>query len=628
MANPKCDYCGSTLKKEELDFHAYECPNLAFVPQPGPQTFVLRRTEKEIYFGGSAGGSKTFAQIGWFLRWAGAWNEDGSPMYPNFRGAVIRLKYQDLKDWIDKADGIYGKLGARTVGTPAEFRFETGAIIRTGHLGDSKAWRKYQGWAIHKLVIDEVNQLPLEETYLLLRSRVRESPDGNPQTFSAGNPGGAGDYWVRKRFIKLIDPDGSLHLPNTGWTDPVTGDTRIFVPSKLSDNKVLERIDPGYRANLMGLPEKKRRALLDGDYDALEGAAFDDFRQTHSEGEPENACHVVPLGSVTLQPYWHRWGSIDWGFEHPSACYKFCLTPEGRIYVYDELIMQKVGAFEQGIEIATWWRKELYDLPDHQLTIFLSHDAFARRDEPKTQAERLALGIEMVLGQGGSFLARMSVEEEQLAASDPTAAEASYLQRLSQMQDRPGIVIHRANNNRVAGANYIRELLNWSPPIELGEPDMNVAHSLLRAKGELEMRRYLAGFDRAKYETGVRPILQIIGPREPLAKEGCPVLIESLPTRVIDEKNPESVQKIPGQVTDDAYDSFYYGALGHRDIVVAAPRQYVLNEIMDRARQQYTDPTILNQIAMFQAAKYDHEHRPVHGMTLPRAGSQRHRRFQ
>lgn len=567
----------------------------------------------------------TTTQIGWFLRWAIARDEKGDIKYPNFRGAVIRVEYSYLKDWIDKAAAIYGKVYAKAVGNPVEFRFPDGPIVRTGHLGD---WQKYQGWEIHKLGIDELNQVPLESTYEMLSTRVRASPDGNPQIFATGNPGGAGDYWVRKRFVKLVGPDGRPWPENTPWTHPATGETRIFIPSKLADNRVLERRDASYRAKLMGLPEKKRRALLEGDYDALEGQAFEDFRAERQDGEPHHALHVVPADSLPLRPYWHRWGSVDWGFEHPSAWYKFCATPEGKIVVYAERVVARMGSFDMGRELAYWWRDELIGQINSQITIFLSKDAFSKGDDIHTKAERMAAGVESVMGPGMSFLASMTSEEKDLEARNPREAKAIFEARLAKSEGRPGIIFHPANNNRQAGANYIRECLNWREPFDIGEPNEDTAQSILMAQGELEWRRYYERFKAAKKEAAARPRLQIYGPSSPGALDGCQRLIEAIPTRIVDDGDRENVAKIDGGIGDDEYDSFYYGMLGHRDIVNAAPRDYVLAEKMDQARQVYSDPTVLDQIARYQAAKFDQAHKGGNTLTLPRAGSMRHRRLQ
>ena len=72
-----------------------------------------------------------------------------------------------------------------------------------------------------------------------------------------------------------------------------------------------------------------------------------------------------------------------------------------RIHVYDELAVRQVGSFELGVMLAQWWLPDLEDLPDKQITIALSPDAFSKTDASKTKAEQIADGIKQILGPYG-----------------------------------------------------------------------------------------------------------------------------------------------------------------------------------------------------------------------------------
>jgi hypothetical protein len=93
------------------------------------------------------------------------------------------------------------------------------------------------------------------------------------------------------------------------WKNPFTGKiverTRIFIPSKVSDNRYL---DDGYVANLyqVGSPVFVR-AWLEGDWSVIEGAFFDGW-----------------CGKNIVQPFvipgeWMRFRSIDWGSRAPFS---------------------------------------------------------------------------------------------------------------------------------------------------------------------------------------------------------------------------------------------------------------------------------------------------------------------
>lgn len=66
---------------------------------------------------------------------------------------------------------------------------------------------------------------------------------------SSTNPGGVGHAWVKARFIDLGAPD-TVHALPTG--------TRLFLPSRLMDNRFLMEKDPGYLARLENLAEADR----------------------------------------------------------------------------------------------------------------------------------------------------------------------------------------------------------------------------------------------------------------------------------------------------------------------------------------------------------------------------------
>ena len=39
-----------------------------------------------------------------------------------------------------------------------------------------------------------------------------------------------------------------------------------------------------------------------------------------------------------LEPWWPRWISVDWGFEHPSAVYWHAARPDGAVVTYREFV--------------------------------------------------------------------------------------------------------------------------------------------------------------------------------------------------------------------------------------------------------------------------------------------------
>ena len=107
-----------------------------------------------------------------------------------------------------------------------------------------------------------------ESQYLYLVSRVRGANDFPKQVKSTTNPGGIGHGWVKARFV-----DRSEGKPFMGED----GLMRVFIPSLLTDNKFLMEGDPEYGNRLLALPERERRALLNGDWNIFEGQYFTEF---------------------------------------------------------------------------------------------------------------------------------------------------------------------------------------------------------------------------------------------------------------------------------------------------------------------------------------------------------------
>lgn len=252
-------------------------------PNDGPQYTFLEAVSSgeydEVLYGGARGGGKTDAGIMALL-----YDMDESL----YRALVIRRNADDLRDWSDRAERWYATQNFTKAGTPPEFVHKGGAKIRTGHLKDQNAFSKYQGHEYHKLLIEELTQIPREEDYLKLKASCRSTVEKlRPCTISNCNPDGPGFYWVKKRFrIEGVPTQPVITV------DPVTGLKRIFIPSRLADNPHLAK-DPTYKAFLDGLPDGLREAWRDGSWEdpIIKGAYYTrELDQARREGR----IKVVP----------------------------------------------------------------------------------------------------------------------------------------------------------------------------------------------------------------------------------------------------------------------------------------------------------------------------------------------
>lgn len=303
-------------------------------PNSGRQTEALSYRVFELLYGGARGGGKTSAGIAWLTI---------DIENPKYRALVIRKNADDLADWTDRARAIFIPMGAEIVGKPAEIRFPHGALIRTGHLKDDNAYEKYQGHEYHRMLIEELTQIPEEASYLKLISSCRSTvPNLRPRVFTTTNPGGKGHGWVKARFV---DPAP----PMTVFKDPITGRGRVYVPATVDDNPILMHSDPSYIQFLEGLPESLKKAWRYGDWNIFNGQYF-------SEWTPFK--HVVR--PYTIPDTWKKIRCIDHGRTAPTACMWGAIDYDGAIHWYREYYQAGVDADINAQKIAKLSEGERY----------------------------------------------------------------------------------------------------------------------------------------------------------------------------------------------------------------------------------------------------------------------------
>ena len=78
------------------------------------------------------------------------------------------------------------------------------------------------------------------------------------------------------------------------------------------------QLDPPQSSAPPQPPPHLRRAFLDGDWEVFAGQYFDNF---------DVRRHTARAEQIEWKPWWPRWISIDWGFEHPSATYWHAAAP-------------------------------------------------------------------------------------------------------------------------------------------------------------------------------------------------------------------------------------------------------------------------------------------------------------
>ena len=315
------------LKNSKVIFHANE----------GPQTDFLAAGEKDVLYGGAAGGGKSFAMIVDPLRYCHR---------KAHRALILRRSMPELREMIDKSRELYPQAfpGAKFREVEKLWNFPSGAKVEFGFLERDADVYRYQGQAYSWIGFDEITHLPTEFSWNYLASRLRTTdPEIETYLRCTANPGGVGSHWVKKRYI---EPSKS----NTSFKG-ADGLTRKFIPAKLADNPYLAE-DGVYEQMLKSLPPIQRRQLLEGNWDVAEGAAFVEFDPLH---------HVITPFELPL--HWERIKAVDYGYAAESCCLWGIMDQnDGTLIIYRELYKKGLTGEELGSIITSMELEDPYSV--------------------------------------------------------------------------------------------------------------------------------------------------------------------------------------------------------------------------------------------------------------------------
>ena len=252
-----------------------------FKPNEGPQTDFLSAGEREVLYGGSAGGGKSYAMLADPVRY---FNN------PNFRGLLVRRTTEELRELISVSKQLYPRAipDIKFLERDKTWVAPSGATLWLSYLDRDDDVTRYQGQAFSWIGFDELTQWSTPYAWNYLRSRLRTSDTSLPIYMRATtNPGGPGHQWVKKMFVDPapygssfwatdIDTGKPLMWPKGHSKEGEPLFKRRFIPATLFDNPYLSE-DGVYEANLLSLPESQRKQLLEGNWDVSEGSAFPEW---------------------------------------------------------------------------------------------------------------------------------------------------------------------------------------------------------------------------------------------------------------------------------------------------------------------------------------------------------------
>ena len=320
--------------QDEIDKGAH----VVFHANDGPQTEFLAADEKDVLYGGAAGGGKSYAMLVDPLRYAHK---------KAHRALILRRSMPELRELIDKSRELYPQAfpGCKFREVEKVWNFPSGAKIEFGFLERDADVYRYQGQAYSWIGFDEITHLPTEFGWNYLASRLRTTdPDIKTYLRCTANPGGVGAHWVKKRYVDSNSPNESF-IGDDGLS-------RKFIPARLTDNPYLAK-DGIYEQMLMSLPPVQRKQLLEGNWDVNEGAAFTEF-------DPD--VHIVAPFSIPIT--WERIKGIDYGYASESACVWGAMDKvDGTLIIYRELYRKGLTGVDLGAIITDMEMEDPLSVP-------------------------------------------------------------------------------------------------------------------------------------------------------------------------------------------------------------------------------------------------------------------------
>jgi phage terminase large subunit len=378
--------------------------HLNYEPFPKQRQFHASRAKYRL-FGGAAGPGKTKALLMEAVLQA--------VLHPGVNTLLLRRTFPELEASLlhyfrrDVPRHLYVAFHE----SKHLVEWTNGSTTRFGYCASERDVYQYQGAEYLFIGIDELTLFTLRQ-WQFLTSRNRCPIPG---TFScmagATNPGNIGHAWVKALWID------KQAAPGMERPEEYNAEDYDFIPARFFDNPIYAA-DKNYQRTLLALPTNLKRAFFDGDWEVFAGQYFDRFDLGRNTARAEE---------LEWQPWWPRWISIDWGFEHPAATYWHAQAPgslaassasEGNprgaadshrqssscVVTYREYVTHRTSPRELAREIIarsmgseprsaggvfSATPTSLESAREKIAAIYLSPDAFARRTDDASIAEQM-----------------------------------------------------------------------------------------------------------------------------------------------------------------------------------------------------------------------------------------------
>ena len=242
-------------------------------------------THRFTLYGGGAGGGKSYLLRWWCIRQLlkrfGATGIKGlttglfSMDYPTLQDRQISKIEREFPAWLGEVKRTEKEGLCYFV--KEEFG---GGKIALRNLADASSYKSAE---FCDIAVEELSENKRDVFEDLVLFRLRFPGIDRPCFLGGTNPTGVGIQWIKALWVDRKFPEELSHLKHEF----------AYVPALLGDNP---HIGADYAESLKGLPEKKRRALLYGDWTIPEGQYFTNFERS------ERKIHPAILASI-VQPW-------------------------------------------------------------------------------------------------------------------------------------------------------------------------------------------------------------------------------------------------------------------------------------------------------------------------------------
>ena len=259
-------------------------------PNPGPQASFLACDADIVWYGGAAGGGKSYALLLQWLHYG---------KVPEFEAVIFRREAIMLTQpgglWPTSQKILGGLPGFESNASEHSWRSPWGSKIRFSHLHSITDVYKWMSSQVAYFGFDELTHFT-EDQFRYMLSRARSTCGVRPIIRAGMNPDA--DSWCRTWLDWWIDPKTGQVIPERSgvvrWfaicdDKIIWGDTRedvneqvgddvamsfTFIEARLEDNPILDIGDPSYRRKLKMQNRVERDRLLNRNWNVRPAAGL------------------------------------------------------------------------------------------------------------------------------------------------------------------------------------------------------------------------------------------------------------------------------------------------------------------------------------------------------------------